>query len=209
MAFALPLSRYDYLYQLCSPCAHMSLVIFLCIYVRVSLSLVSRPPSWLCVSLYASTSVLLVELSQFSFVSPFIQQIKLRCFEFMFCLSDSAFVSHSCLHTADHDTKWVELNKIILPSDFFFQEYGTALGNIKTTKKTLLPSLQLDWPQFSRVIWKSKRHSVSAIIMLYSSNLCLLSQSRLLNVLRGWERERESCVCINKLIGSNAGYKSK
>lgn len=121
MAFALPLSRYDYLYQLCSPCAHMSLVIFLCIYVRVSLSLVSRPPSWLCVSLYASTSVLLLlELSQFRFVSPFIQQIKLRCFEFMFCLSDSAFVSHSCLHTADHDTKWVELNEIILPSDFFF-----------------------------------------------------------------------------------------
>lgn len=120
MAFALPLSRYDYLYQLCSPCAHMSLVIFLCIYVRVSLSLVSRPPSWLCVSLYASTSVLLLELSQFSFVSPFIQQIKLRCFEFMFCLSDSAFVSHSCLHTTVHDTKWVELNEIILPSDFFF-----------------------------------------------------------------------------------------
>lgn len=135
MAFALPLSRYDYLYQLCSPCAHMSLVIFLCIYVRVSLSLVSRPPSWLCVSLYASTSVLLVELSQFSFVSPFIQQIKLRCFEFMFCLSDSAFVSHSCLHTADHDTKWVELNEIILPSDFFSRNMALLLGISKLQRK--------------------------------------------------------------------------
>lgn len=134
MAFALPLSHYDYLYQLCSPCAHMSLVIFLCFYVRVSLSLVSCPPSWLCVSLYASTSVLLLELSQFSFVSPFIQQIKLRSFEFMFCLSDSAFVSHSCLHTAVHDTKWVKWNNFAFRF-FFSRNMALLLGIWELQKK--------------------------------------------------------------------------